>query len=398
MLRHHAGGHLLSGDAPQRYDAQERDVDEQVDSHHRDDAAEHRPRDVAARVFHLFRKVDDGRPSVVRVDDGLQREDEGDGDRAFALRDDRRRGRMPSAEVEAGGDEEQKRQRLQQTRGVLRPPSPAHAEPLNQCKDGDDRERDRLDAAQCGKEHERVLGDDDGDGGGRAAGGNPVAPADHESGVVAEGAANEDVLPARFRHERSELRQRIRAEERVETAGDPDAEERPEGGELRRDVAGRAQDAGADHVAERYGKAERHAEDGEQFRARQERKCSGRGKRYRRPSQIRERNAGGPTCPNQTRRSLHRSRLPSNSCVVTSTISCLSMTNTCAKKSCTTGCSLSFINFARPFWRAKTRRWIRTRSAPSSSRCAAYTRARRSWNGCKRGRADTPATSKRSST
>ena len=61
-------------------------------------------------------------------------------------------------------------------------------------------ERDDLDRAQRREEDDGVLADDDGDGGGGAAGRDPVAPADDEAGVVAEGAADEDVLPAGARH------------------------------------------------------------------------------------------------------------------------------------------------------------------------------------------------------
>ena len=107
---------------------------------------------------------------------------------------------MPSAEVETGGDQEEERQCFQKAREVLRPATPADAEPLDDGEDGDDRKRGRLDAAEFGKEHERVFADDDGDGGRRTAGRDPVAPADDKAGVITESATYEDVLPARLRH------------------------------------------------------------------------------------------------------------------------------------------------------------------------------------------------------
>jgi len=43
-----------------------------------------------------------------------------------------------------------------------------------------------------------VLTDDDADGAGGATGGEPVAPADDETGIIAEGAAGKVVLAATF--------------------------------------------------------------------------------------------------------------------------------------------------------------------------------------------------------
>src|SRR5205807_5005532 len=100
-----------------------------------------------------------------------------------------------------------------------------------------------------------------------AAGRDPVAPANDEPAVVAEGLAHEDVLPAGARHQRPELRERVRAEQSVDAADDPDREEGPEGGKLRSDLPRSAEDAGADDVADRDRESEGQAEDLQQPRA-----------------------------------------------------------------------------------------------------------------------------------
>src|SRR6185312_9362625 len=85
-----------------------------------------------------------------------------------------------------------------------------------------------------------------------------------EAGVIAERASYEDVLSAGERRHRRQLRDRVRAEKRVEPTDEPDREKRPGGREPLRNFAGSAEDAGADDVADRHGQTEGHAEDGEQ--------------------------------------------------------------------------------------------------------------------------------------
>src|SRR5216684_4391274 len=122
-------------------------------------------------------------------------------------------------------------------------------------------------SAEDREERAAVFGDDDGDGGGCAAGGKPVAPADDESGVIAEGAAREIVLAAATGNRGAKLRHRGGAGKSIESAENPNSEKHPRIGEKLGDVAGRSNDAGGDGVANRGGHAEPHAEDLEQASA-----------------------------------------------------------------------------------------------------------------------------------
>ena len=121
--------------------------------------------------------------------------------------------------------------------------------------------------ASGGNQRAAVFGDDDGDGGGGAASREPVAPADDEAGVIADGAAREIVLAAAARNRGAEFGQRRRADKRVESADDPNAEEEINVGEPLRDIAGRAHDARGDSVADGGGDAEPHAENLQQAAA-----------------------------------------------------------------------------------------------------------------------------------
>src|SRR3989442_1184309 len=116
-------------------------------------------------------------------------------------------------------------------------------------------------------EMNRVLANDDRYRGGGAAGGDPVAPTDDKTGVVAERMADEDVLSAGFRHESPQLGKRVGAEEGVETADDPDGEKEPEGRQVGGDVARRAQNARGDGVADDHGQTKGQAENSEKAAA-----------------------------------------------------------------------------------------------------------------------------------
>ena len=215
MLGHDSGGQFLSGQRRKRHDAQKGDVQQQIDTHHGEDPAEHGSRNVPRWLLHLLGEVDHRGPAVVGVDHGLQREDVGQQQRSFAFRLHRCRRRIAIAEVETGGDQKEEGQRLQRAGDVLRPTAPANPHPLHEREDGDHRQRHDLHRAQMRHEVNGVFADDDGHGGGRAAGGDPVAPPDDEAGVIAEGVADEDVLPAGARKECAQLRQRIGAQQRV---------------------------------------------------------------------------------------------------------------------------------------------------------------------------------------
>ena len=78
----------------------------------------------------------------------------------------------------------------------------------------------------------------------------------------------EDVLPAAARQHRPELGERIRAEQRVESADDPDPDEQPGIRQQRGDVARSAQNAAPDRVADGDSEAERQAENAQERRGR----------------------------------------------------------------------------------------------------------------------------------
>ena len=67
-LRRRAGGERLVGQARHRQHVEERQVQQQVDADHQQDAAHHRARHVAPRIPDLAAEVDQPGPAVVRVD------------------------------------------------------------------------------------------------------------------------------------------------------------------------------------------------------------------------------------------------------------------------------------------------------------------------------------------
>src|SRR6266852_1151136 len=108
---------------------------------------------------------------------------------------DERRGRwITPAQPEAGTDEDEQGDGLEQAGDVLGLTAGPDAEPLHECHPAENEERDRFAGTESGEEHDRILADDDGHRGGGAARRDPVAPADDETGIVAEAAADEDVL------------------------------------------------------------------------------------------------------------------------------------------------------------------------------------------------------------
>jgi hypothetical protein len=90
---------------------------------------------------------------------------------------------------------------------------------------------------------------------------DPIHPSDDEPGVITEHAAREDVLPTTPRHHRSELGQRVRAEQRVQSANQPDAEKGRNAGQKAGDFARSPEDPAANRVADGDGEAERQTED-----------------------------------------------------------------------------------------------------------------------------------------
>ena len=165
---------------------------------------------------------------------------------------------------EAGDDHDEEDQTLEDGGEVLHLAAHADASPLQQGEENDRGNGSQLDAhgaIQRGENMRHVLTDDDADGAGGATGGEPVAPADDETGIIAEGAAGKVVLAATFGDRGAEFSKLESADEGVKSATKPDAEEKPVIGEARGDVAGSAHDAGGDGIADGDGDAEADAED-----------------------------------------------------------------------------------------------------------------------------------------
>src|SRR5713226_621240 len=173
-----------------------------------------------------------------------------------------------AAEEETSGYDDHKGEGLQRRGDQLRAAAPLDAAPLQNEKSDDHQDSDELDVArERGKKLAAVLANDDGHRGGGAAGGEPVAPAHDEAGVIAERAARKIVLPAAARNSGAEFRHGRSTGKRVEAADDPDAEEKINVGEPLRNVAGRANDTSGDGIADRGGNSEPHAEDFEEAAA-----------------------------------------------------------------------------------------------------------------------------------
>ena len=105
-----------------------------------------------------------------------------------------------------------------------------------------------------------VFGDDDTDSGGSATSGKPIAPADNEAGVVAEGAARKIVLAAAAGNRCAKLRHGRCAGKCVKSAENPNAEKHPDAGKKFGDVARRSNDASGDGVSDGRGHTKPHAE------------------------------------------------------------------------------------------------------------------------------------------
>src|SRR5260370_5295990 len=122
-----------------------------------------------------------------------------------------------AAEEETSGYDDHKGEGLQRRGDQLRAAAPLDAAPLQNEKSDDHQDSDELDVArERGKKLAAVLADDDCHRGGSAAGGEPVAPADHEAGVIAQGTARKIVLPAAAQYRRREFGQRRSAGKGVE--------------------------------------------------------------------------------------------------------------------------------------------------------------------------------------
>src|ERR1700730_15157009 len=95
-----------------------------------------------------------------------------------------------STEEEAGRNDDYERECFHRRGDQLRAAAPFDSPPSQYEKSGDDQDRNELDVpGQRADEFAAVFANHNSDGGSRAAGGEPVAPAHDESGILAEGAA-----------------------------------------------------------------------------------------------------------------------------------------------------------------------------------------------------------------
>ena len=110
-----------------------------------------------------------------------------------------------------------------------------------------------------------VFAEDDANGSGCAAGGDPVTPTDDESSVIAQGAARKIVLATTGWNQRTEFCKLECAKQGVKCATDPDGDEEPGIGKARGNVAGRADNAYGDRVTDSHSNAEADAQDLQEF-------------------------------------------------------------------------------------------------------------------------------------
>ena len=113
----------------------------------------------------------------------------------------------------------------------------------------------------------QVFADDDADGTGGAAGGEPVSPTDDEAGEIADGTAGEIVLAATARDDCTQFGNLESGNEGVKSSAKPDCEVQPNVGKASCNVTGSANDADGDRVADGDGHAEADAENLQKFAA-----------------------------------------------------------------------------------------------------------------------------------
>ena len=145
----------------------------------------------------------------------------------------------------------------------MHPAAHADAFPLQHREEndhGDSGDFDAHDAVHDREDVAHVLADHNTDGASGAAGGEPVAPADDKTRIVAEGTAGKIVLAAALGDGGAKFGKLESADKSVERTAEPNAEEEPVIGEARGDVARSAHNAGANGIANGHGDAKADAE------------------------------------------------------------------------------------------------------------------------------------------
>ena len=124
------------------------------------------------------------------------------------------------------GDKDHECAGLEPSGQELRAAPPANSAPLQSAKPGNDGDGNDFQLLRPGENRKKmaaVFADNERDGCGSAASGEPVAPADDEAGVLAQSAARKIVLSAAAGNRGAKLGHGRRAAKGVEAANDPDA-------------------------------------------------------------------------------------------------------------------------------------------------------------------------------
>jgi hypothetical protein len=260
------GDERVAGHLGEAEHSHEPDVDQHVDEDHQQHAHHHRAWNAPARIANLLAKVERAGPAVVGVDHGLERQhDRGDQGRAG------RQGRGHAAdrgggEHQGGGDQRAEGQALDRAQHLLEEVSDPDPAPEHQAEQQHQRDtRGRAVPVERGHQRLEVLGEDHATERDRPAGRDPVAPADDESGILAQAAPHEWVLPPRPGDHRPRLRQRNGAEQRVQASQRPGADEERLAGQARRHLPGGSEDADDDGVADEDRDAEGDAQNLQQL-------------------------------------------------------------------------------------------------------------------------------------
>ena len=267
-----AEGKIVSGDLVHGQDVENRGVDQQVDDKERAEAGKNGTGDQVTGILDFITKVDDTVPTVVGVDRRLHTQQQPSNQHGTSGKGD---GRNADGFECAGWPMVKqaatmtKKARPFQKRGeVLDLAAHADAFPLQQREKNDNGDAGDFDAqrgVQDRKEMRGVFAEHDAYGARGAAGGDPIAPADDEASVIAEGATREIVLAAAGGNQRTEFGELESADKGIKRAANPDADKEPGIGEKRGNVAGSADDADGDGIADRDCDAEADAENLEKF-------------------------------------------------------------------------------------------------------------------------------------
>src|SRR5688572_4062553 len=260
-------------DLAERKDVQVRDVRENVQGRHEKAPDQKRERERAARLFDLFPRERDVVPRRLREQRADHRRPQRDeksrapesptvlGHRPPEVA--RAEGRALASEHETEDGQRDERRELREREDVLsRRPGPEPGR-VGRRQQEDDADADglgrgdgegpylRLRLGDRGPQDAEELGEGDGDRGDRARlNDEEHRPAEEETEQRTVRLAEEDVLAARLRHHRRELRTAERRDHREDSGDRPRGEKPPARPQQARALRGHDEDAGTDHRAD----------------------------------------------------------------------------------------------------------------------------------------------------